>query len=88
MTRLKDKVAIVTGGGSGFGAGIARKFVAEGAQVLSADQNLDAALDVAASLGTAARAARRRGRRSRGALDDGSRRAALRAAGRDGERCI
>ena len=58
MTRLKDKVAIVTGGGSGFGAGIARKFVAEGAQVLIADLNLDAALDVAASLGSAARALR------------------------------
>jgi len=56
--RLKDKVAIVTGGASGFGAGIARKFVAEGAQVLIADQNLEAALDVAASLGTAARALR------------------------------
>jgi 3-oxoacyl-[acyl-carrier protein] reductase len=56
--RLKDKTAIVTGAGSGFGAGIARKFVAEGAQVLLADLNLDAALDVAASLGPAARAMR------------------------------
>ncbi len=56
--RLKDKVAIVTGGGSGFGAGIVRKFVAEGAQVLVADVNLEAALDVAASVGSAARALR------------------------------
>ena len=32
--RLKAKVAIVTGAASGFGAGIAAKFVAEGAQVL------------------------------------------------------
>jgi 3-oxoacyl-[acyl-carrier protein] reductase len=56
--RLKDKVAIVTGGGSGFGAGIVRKFVAEGAQVLVADLNLDAALDVAAGAGAAARALR------------------------------
>jgi 3-oxoacyl-[acyl-carrier protein] reductase len=56
--RLKDKVAIVTGGGSGFGAGIVRKFVAEGAQVLVADLNLEAALDVAASVGSAARALR------------------------------
>lgn len=56
--RLQGKVAIVTGGASGFGAGIARKFVAEGAQVLVADLNLDAALDVAASLGPAARALR------------------------------
>ena len=56
--RLKDKVAIVTGGGSGFGAGIVRKFVAEGAQVIVADLNLDAALDVAAAAGPAARALR------------------------------
>jgi 3-oxoacyl-[acyl-carrier protein] reductase len=56
--RLKDKVAIVTGGGSGFGAGIVKKFVAEGARVLVADLNLEAALDVAARAGAAARAAR------------------------------
>ena len=58
MTRLKDKVAIVTGGGSGFGAGIVRKFVAEGAQVLVADVHLEAALEVAASVGNAAQALR------------------------------
>jgi len=56
--RLKGKVAIVTGGGSGFGAGIVRKFVAEGAQVVVADLNLEAAMDVAAAAGTAARALR------------------------------
>ena len=56
--RLKDKVAIVTGGGSGFGAGICAKFVAEGAQVIVADVNLQAALDIAAHLGPAARAIR------------------------------
>jgi 3-oxoacyl-[acyl-carrier protein] reductase len=56
--RLKGKVAIVTGGGSGFGAGIVRKFVAEGAQVVVADLNLEAAMDVAASAGAAARALR------------------------------
>ena len=49
--RLKDKVAIVTGGGSGFGAGICAKFVAEGARVLVADINPQAAQDVAAALG-------------------------------------
>jgi len=35
--RLKDKVAIVTGAGSGFGAGIARRFAEEGAQVIVND---------------------------------------------------
>jgi 3-oxoacyl-[acyl-carrier protein] reductase len=54
--RLKNKVAIITGAASGFGEGIARKFVAEGAQVLIADRDFAKALDVAASLGVAARA--------------------------------
>ncbi|MFY9317788.1 MAG: glucose 1-dehydrogenase [Burkholderiales bacterium] len=35
--RLKNKVAIVTGAGSGFGAGIAKRFVEEGARVLVVD---------------------------------------------------
>jgi 3-oxoacyl-[acyl-carrier protein] reductase len=35
--RLKNKVAIVTGAGSGFGAGIAKRFVEEGAKVVVAD---------------------------------------------------
>ncbi len=35
--RLEGKVAIVTGGASGFGAGIVRKFIAEGARVMIAD---------------------------------------------------
>jgi 3-oxoacyl-[acyl-carrier protein] reductase len=56
--RLDGKVAIVTGGGSGFGAGICAKFVAEGAQVLVADINPQAAQDVAAALGPAAHALR------------------------------
>ena len=56
--RLDGKVAIVTGGGSGFGAGICAKFVAEGAQVVVADIQLQAAMDVAAALGPCARALR------------------------------
>lgn len=54
--RLKGKVAIVTGAASGFGEGIARKFVNEGAQVLIADRDLRLGMDVAAALGPAARA--------------------------------
>ncbi len=49
--RLKGKTAIITGAGSGFGAGIAAKFVAEGARVMVADINGDAAIDVAKELG-------------------------------------
>ncbi len=37
--RLKDKVALVTGAGSGFGEGIAKMFVREGAAVVVADIN-------------------------------------------------
>ena len=49
--RMKDKIAIVTGGGSGFGEGIARKFIAEGAKVLIADRDEAAAQRVASALG-------------------------------------
>ena len=35
--RLEDKIAIVTGAGSGFGAGIARRYAAEGARVVVND---------------------------------------------------
>ena len=41
--RLKDKTAIVTGAASGFGKGIAERFAAEGARLVIADLNREAA---------------------------------------------
>lgn len=49
--RLEGKTAIVTGAGSGFGAGIARIFAREGAQVMVADINAAAALAIADEIG-------------------------------------
>jgi 3-oxoacyl-[acyl-carrier protein] reductase len=49
--RLNGKTAIVTGAGSGFGAGIARRFAAEGARVMVADINAEAAQTVADEIG-------------------------------------
>lgn len=51
--RLLGKRAIVTGGASGFGAGIARRLSEEGAQVVVADLNAEAALNLAKDLGHA-----------------------------------
>ncbi|HLI65578.1 MAG TPA: glucose 1-dehydrogenase [Caulobacteraceae bacterium] len=56
--RLAGKVAIVTGAASGFGEGIASRFVAEGAKVIVADVNGDGAAAVAGRLGAAAAAVR------------------------------
>lgn len=54
--RLQGKTAIVTGGASGFGEGIVRKFAAEGAQVVILDRDVALARQVAESLGEAAAA--------------------------------
>ncbi|WP_413207293.1 glucose 1-dehydrogenase [Rhodospirillum sp. A1_3_36] len=51
--RLEGKVAIVTGGGSGFGEGIVRKFVAEGAKVILLDRDEANGKRVAGDLGAA-----------------------------------
>src|SRR6478752_2055017 len=48
--RLKDKVAIVTGAGSGFGEAIARRFAEEGARVVVNDIAADAARRVASDI--------------------------------------
>jgi len=55
--RLEGKVAIVTGGASGFGEGIVRRFAGEGAKVVIADLNVEAAQKVARDIdGLAVRA--------------------------------
>ncbi|WP_195822154.1 SDR family oxidoreductase [Roseobacter sp. MH60115] len=49
--RLTGKTAIVTGGASGFGAGIVRKFTSEGARVMIADLNQQGAQDLCDQMG-------------------------------------
>jgi 3-oxoacyl-[acyl-carrier protein] reductase len=54
--RLADKIALVTGAASGFGAEIARTFAREGAKVAILDLNRDGAQAVARAIGPAATA--------------------------------
>jgi 3-oxoacyl-[acyl-carrier protein] reductase len=56
MTQLANKIAIITGAGSGFGEGIAQAYVAEGAKVVLADINPASVQRVAAALGAQATA--------------------------------
>ena len=51
--RLEGKVAAITGGASGFGAGAARRFVTEGANVVIGDIQIEAGQAVADELGDA-----------------------------------
>ena len=48
---LQDKVALVTGGGSGIGAAIASALAAKGSRVAVVDLNADAASEQAANIG-------------------------------------
>lgn len=52
--RLENKVAIITGGASGFGAEMTRQYVREGAKVIIADVNEAGAQSLAGELGDAA----------------------------------
>jgi 3(or 17)beta-hydroxysteroid dehydrogenase len=58
MSRLNEKVALVTGAARGIGAAIARAFYAEGARVLLTDIRDDLGQRVAAELGAGASYAR------------------------------
>ena len=51
MDRLKDKVALITGGARGLGASIAKHFFNEGAKIILCDINIDQANKKAHELG-------------------------------------
>lgn len=56
MGQLDNKIAIITGAGSGFGEGMAAAYIREGAKVLIADLNGEAGERVAKALGPNAKA--------------------------------
>lgn len=56
MTRLHSKTALITGSATGIGRAVAERFAREGARVVIADRDGDAAAAAAAEIGAAARA--------------------------------
>src|SRR6187431_304811 len=57
MARLEGKTALVTDAGTGIGLGVAERFAREGARVVVADRDADAAARAVAKIGDSARAA-------------------------------
>ncbi|HWT63597.1 MAG TPA: L-iditol 2-dehydrogenase [Ochrobactrum sp.] len=55
-TRLKDKVALITGAARGIGLGFAEAYAREGAKVIIADINIERAEEAARSLGSSVKA--------------------------------
>lgn len=53
MPKLQNKSALITGGARGIGAAIARRFAAEGAQVIIADMDADNGTRLADEIGSA-----------------------------------
>ena len=58
MTRLTDKLCVVTGAGRGIGAAISQSFAREGARVVVTDKDIGAAQSIAETIGSSAVAAR------------------------------
>jgi len=54
MSKLNNKVAVVTGGNSGIGLATAKRFAAEGATVIITGRRKDAVAEAAASIGSGA----------------------------------